>query len=292
MNMKDARDMILVRHPRLKLGLIKEIGIDNIKKASPQKTQRHRHIQLTFMLKGSLSWISSSGKAIHLNGGEYCVTTHGNTFETSYDVFSPCSLMWIIFDPCAKNAEHYEFFNSKELSEINNSLKNASNSTHKINQTMHFYIRNLRELLIKTDKKKICRADMLRIRVLLMGILVESSNSSKEIKKQTTIDLCPQVRRLILEQPERNLQVKDIADFFMLSPNFFGKKFRAESGMSVADFARRVKLEEAIRLMCEESKNITETAFSLGFSSTQYFATIFKKYFGCAPNQFKAKSQK
>jgi AraC-like DNA-binding protein len=62
--------------------------------------------------------------------------------------------------------------------------------------------------------------------------------------------------------------------------------------MSVADFARRVKLEEAIRLMCEESKNITETAFSLGFSSTQYFATIFKKYFGCAPNQFKAKSQK
>ena len=62
------------------------------------------------------------------------------------------------------------------------------------------------------------------------------------------------MKALVLEQAETNLTVEEISGFFRLSPGFFGKKFRVESGVSVADFVRRVKLEEAMRLMRSESK--------------------------------------
>jgi len=278
--------MILLRPGKLKLKMVRELGIDNIKKASPQKRQFHKYIQLTFMIKGTLSWTVPGGKTIRLHGGEYCITRHGNTFDILYDVLSPCSLMWIIFNPFSEGAEKGTCFSKKELLEMGNNLVDSSMSVYRMSHAMHFYINEMRDLAMKSDGRKISSADMHRIRIGLMGVFIESA-SRLPCKSSSTEELCRQIKELVLAEPAKNLSIEDIAGFFHLSPGFFGKRFRAESGISAADFVRRVKLEESVRLMREESKNITETAFALGFSSSQYFATLFKKYFGRTPREFR-----
>ena len=283
--------MILLKGAELGLGIVEELGIDDIRTASHQTRQRHRNIQLTFMIKGTLSWTFPDGRVIRLNGGEYCITGKGDTFDILYDVLSPCSLMWIIFDPFSRNSDTGTFFSGKELLKMGNSLAASSISVCRMNPAIHFYIREIRELVMKTCGEKISSADMQRIRVALMGVFVESANSASFVDSSSA-SLCAKVKALVLKQPETNLTVEEISGFFRLSPGFFGKKFRAESGVPVADFVRRVKLEEAMRLMRSESKNITETAFALGFSSSQYFATLFKKYFGRSPKQFRQETKR
>jgi AraC-like DNA-binding protein len=35
--------------------------------------------------------------------------------------------------------------------------------------------------------------------------------------------------------------------------------------------------------------SITEIAYALGFSSSQHFATVFRKYYGTSPSRFRKK---
>ena len=62
----------------------------------------------------------------------------------------------------------------------------------------------------------------------------------------------------------------------------------AESLISVVEgFLPDVLVPEAKRLIRETEKNFQEISDSLGFSSAHYFSTIFKKYVGMTPTQYK-----
>ncbi len=55
--------------------------------------------------------------------------------------------------------------------------------------------------------------------------------------------------------------------------------------MPPGEFILRCKVEHARRLLAEEASPITEIAFRLGFSSSQYFATVFKRYTNMTPRE-------
>jgi len=284
--------MILLRSGKLKLNFIRELGIDHIKNASPQRTHHHKKLQLTFMIQGTLTWKFPDGRMIQLHGGEYCLTQPGDKFDVLYDVISPCYLMWIIIDPLAGNAEKGTCFSKNELTEMGSLLTSSGNPVRKISQAMSFYLKEIREIIQDCGKEKISTLDMNKIRLCLMSIFIESIKLITDNNPSANLAgtrLGSQVKELVLKQPTKNLSVEELAALFKLSASLFGKKFKKETGISLADFVRRVKLEESLRLMCGKSKNITEIAHFLGFSSSQYFATLFKKYFGKTPKEFKTK---
>jgi AraC-like DNA-binding protein/mannose-6-phosphate isomerase-like protein (cupin superfamily) len=68
-----------------------------------------------------------------------------------------------------------------------------------------------------------------------------------------------------------------------LSPSRFYAKFKMEVGMTPTDYVRRQKVNAALELICRHHHSITDAAFALGFSSSQYFATVCKQYTGKTP---------
>lgn len=283
--------MILLREKKLKLKFVKELGIDHIRKASLQKKHHFKKLQLTFMVQGTLSWKFSDGRTIRLQGGEYCLTQPGDKIEVLNDVLSPCYLIWILLDPFIAEAEKGSCFSKDDLTEMGDVLTKAGNPVLKISVAMAFHLKEIRELLHSNDSGKVTFEAMHKIRLSLMSIFVESAGMMRAgnipANGLPVIRLAKQVRELVLKQPGRNFSAEEIGGFFNLSVGLFSKKFKKDTGISLADFVRRVKLEESLRLMGEKSKNITEIAHHLGFSSSQYFATLFKKYFGKTPKEFR-----
>ncbi|MCR5179883.1 MAG: helix-turn-helix transcriptional regulator, partial [Bacteroidaceae bacterium] len=47
-----------------------------------------------------------------------------------------------------------------------------------------------------------------------------------------------------------------------------------------------IRLEQAARLLRERKLNITQVAYSVGFSNLGYFSTVFRKHFGVSPRDF------
>ncbi len=62
--------------------------------------------------------------------------------------------------------------------------------------------------------------------------------------------------------------------------------FRQQTGTSPAVYVMRKKIERAEALLPRRQASVTKVAFQLGFSSTQYFATVFKKYTNKHPRDY------
>lgn len=94
----------------------------------------------------------------------------------------------------------------------------------------------------------------------------------------------------VKREPALYKQVDDLAQIAGLSTNRFINRFRAYTGYSPMDYVNREKIHVAKRLLSDPSVSVTDIALSLDYSSTQYFATTFKKYTGMTPSQFRSES--
>jgi AraC-like DNA-binding protein len=84
----------------------------------------------------------------------------------------------------------------------------------------------------------------------------------------------------------------EIADKLGFGTTGFIKRFKHETGLTPADFAQRIKIEEARRRLTDTGNSITEIAFKLGFSTSQYFSSVFRKYTGATPREYRNSTRK
>lgn len=68
-----------------------------------------------------------------------------------------------------------------------------------------------------------------------------------------------------------------------LSTGYLYDLFQRETGMAPGHYHARRRMGVAKRRLVETGASVTEIALSLGFSSSQYFATCFKKRVGMTP---------
>jgi AraC-like DNA-binding protein len=99
----------------------------------------------------------------------------------------------------------------------------------------------------------------------------------------------------VLDEIEKRIEhlrsVEDLAAVAGLSVSHFHAKFRRQTGISPAEYLTRWKLERAKAMLASGRHSVTETAHRLGFSSSQYFATVFRKFVRCTPRSFLPKAR-
>jgi AraC-like DNA-binding protein len=85
---------------------------------------------------------------------------------------------------------------------------------------------------------------------------------------------------------------EDLAARTRLPQARFFREFKALAGVTPKDFILRLKIEEAAKLLEQApSRTVTEIAHELGFSSSQYFATVFRRYLRASPGEYRSKSR-
>jgi AraC-like DNA-binding protein len=82
------------------------------------------------------------------------------------------------------------------------------------------------------------------------------------------------------------IALEDLAALAGLSLPRFKSRFRRETGLPPGEFMMRHFVQRACQLLESKLMPVTELAFFLGFSSSQYFSTVFKRYIGCAPSRY------
>jgi AraC-like DNA-binding protein len=64
------------------------------------------------------------------------------------------------------------------------------------------------------------------------------------------------------------------------------RKMKELTGIPVSEFIRNIRLEQAVRLLEEQKINVTQVAYSVGFSNLAHFSTVFRKQFGVSPTEY------
>lgn len=84
--------------------------------------------------------------------------------------------------------------------------------------------------------------------------------------------------------PEITLQ--SVADQFHMSPYSFSKMFKRESGIGFKEYIISAKILQAKKLFASTDYPITEIAFLSGFTDSNYFSSVFKKYESVTPSEY------
>lgn len=77
--------------------------------------------------------------------------------------------------------------------------------------------------------------------------------------------------------------IEEIARHAGMSSSSLQRHFRAAYGVSVFEFIRNAKLDEAKRVLMQDGVSVNEAAYRAGYSSAANFATAFKRRFGISP---------
>lgn len=83
------------------------------------------------------------------------------------------------------------------------------------------------------------------------------------------------------------LTIAAVARAVGLSPSWFKARFRREVGMPPAEYLLRRKVDRAVELLANPRFSITRVALRLGFSSSQHFAAVIRRYTGKSPSQLR-----
>ena len=85
--------------------------------------------------------------------------------------------------------------------------------------------------------------------------------------------------------------INQFASAMNMSRSNLHMKLKAITGESALEFMRKIRFKEACRILKEGKYSISEISYKVGFSTPSYFATSFKKHFGCLPSEYQ-KTQK
>ena len=82
------------------------------------------------------------------------------------------------------------------------------------------------------------------------------------------------------------LYVPELARTIHLSESRFKARFRREVGLPPGEYLLRAKIAAACTELRQSGPRVTELAHRLGFSSSQYFATVFRRFTGLTPSAY------
>lgn len=85
--------------------------------------------------------------------------------------------------------------------------------------------------------------------------------------------------------------VETLARLKGISRSHLHRKLKLLKKQSISLFIREIRLNEAMKLLQEDVGNVSEIAYSVGFSSTSYFNTCFHDYFGYPPGEVKKRNR-
>lgn len=238
-------------------------------------------MEICYLDKGYQTY-TVGDKEYHLKGGDIFITFPGEKHGSGSYLEEKGTLYWF--------QVQLELINGNFLSYQNDEAKIFLENILGISKR-HFSIgaefKNLLDHLFEVGREEPSSLQRVKIYSLTSQILLNildastgglQNNQSEEILKAVAY---------IKKNIEKNISVEDLADHVYLSVSHFKNKFKTEMGTSPADFVQRQKIDKSEALLREGSLNITEIAYSLGYPSSQHFSSVFKKYTGKSPSQFK-----
>lgn len=86
---------------------------------------------------------------------------------------------------------------------------------------------------------------------------------------------------------KENLTLKSVAEKVDISPNYLGVLLRKEMNTTFSQYLTLTRLKYARNLLRDKHYRVEDIAYASGFVSHAYFSAVFKKEYGCTPQQMR-----
>ena len=124
------------------------------------------------------------------------------------------------------------------------------------------------------------QSEFIRLAVLItQAVVIQDDRESDNIiqKARTYID----------QNYARDLSLDDVAREVGISPYYFSKLFKEQTGQNFIDYLTGLRIETAKHLLEDPAMSVKEICIRSGYSNQNYFSRIFKKSTGMTPTEYR-----
>ncbi len=114
--------------------------------------------------------------------------------------------------------------------------------------------------------------------------ICKNSSTTKETQTETLVS---KVKSYIEENYQKDISLEDVSRLVDISPYYFSKLFKKESGKNFIEYLTEVRMKHAKQFLRNGSYSIKEVCIMSGYSDPNYFSRQFKKYEGVTPSEFR-----
>jgi AraC family transcriptional regulator, arabinose operon regulatory protein len=242
---------------------------------------RHFRSRETGIKENILIYCISGNGIIQINGQSYDIEPNSFFIIPALEPHTywaaerdPWSIYWIHFG--GEKSHCFKKFYKRTIK-----LKSCPNS--RINDRINLFNEILTALELGFSMENIEFANLSLNSLLSSFIYVETYLASKGYQSKNPVD---QAIFFMQQNLSKSIKIQDIANHIQLSESHLSKIFRNKTGSSPFDYFINLKMQEAIRLLTNQSMRIREVAFALGYEDPFYFSRLFKKHIGKSPGMF------
>ena len=89
-----------------------------------------------------------------------------------------------------------------------------------------------------------------------------------------------------------NLSLNTLSQTFNFNAIYINRMLKKETGFTFLEILTNKRMSEAVRFLEETNWKLSKIAETVGVPDQRYFSTMFKKYYGCSPKQYRQKMKK
>lgn len=231
----------------------------------------HEHLEIHYIRTG--------GAVFHIDQELYqvqagdLIVANRNELHAGYSTTVPYEADLLVFDPAAI---------SRELGEKR--LRSLIGSDTMLRGMMDgiFDAWNEKEL----GYRALCRARVTELLVYLCRhYAVESLPPKDMVKRRRDLERLQPALDYIERNYAERLSVAQLAGLLCLSPDRLGHLFRDGVGQAPLQYINEIRLRKAMVLLQTEEYTVTDVAQAVGFFDYNHFGRLFRRRYGCTPNQ-------
>lgn len=246
----------------------------------------HQHsgaFEICYIVRGKVDWWAGN-KVYEVGPGDVYVTQPGEPHGGVNALMHPCELYWILVQARTREAggaggDPLWASILRGLGQIDRRLFRGGAAVPEIF-----------ERLFEEHRRR--GPDSAAVsRVWLEGLLLEvlRSHAAAEVRGDGLGQTAPIQRavRWMVDHVEESYRLEQLAQVAGRGLSQFHSRFQAETGYTPGELRTRFRVERAKLLLRDQQLSVTRVAQRLGFSTSQYFATTFRKYTGMTPREYR-----
>lgn len=106
-------------------------------------------------------------------------------------------------------------------------------------------------------------------------------------KEEQSESVVTRAKAYIEENFSREISLDDVSRMVNVSPYYFSKLFKEESGENFIEYLTRIRMDRAKQLLEQKEKSIKEISLETGYADPNYFSRLFKKQTGMSPREYR-----